>query len=424
MAARGRRANARRARHVSPLSCRFCGAPLLISLVDLGLSPLSNALVEPSGLADREPLYPLHARVCAQCWLVQLPMTESPAKIFGDYAYFSSYSTTWLEHARVYALAAMERLALGEKSLVIEIASNDGYLLKNFMARGVPVLGIEPARNVAAAAGAAGVPTRMEFFGSAFARQLAAEGARADLLIANNVLAHVPELNDFVEGLRLALKPSGTLTLEFPHLLRMIERTEFDTIYHEHVSYFSLGTAMRVLHAHGLAVNDVEEIDTHGGSLRVHARHAGPADKPSARVNAVVEAEKRAGLESAYAYRAFAQDVARAKGEFVAFLTDAKHAGKTVAGYGAPAKATTLLNYAGVGTALLPYTTDRSPHKQGRYIPGVRVPIHPPERIFETKPDYVVIFPWNLKDEIVDQMSAIREWGGRFAVPIPRMSTI
>jgi SAM-dependent methyltransferase len=391
--------------------------------MDLGMSPLSNALVDAGRPETEEALYPLRVYLCAACHLVQVPEMASPERIFRSYAYFSSYSTTWLEHVAGFADAMTERLKFAPSSLVVEIASNDGHLLKRFAAKGVRVLGIEPARNVAEIAIGAGVPTLVEFLSSALARTLHDQGVAADLLVANNVLAHVPALNDFVAGLEQLLAPGGTLTLEFPHVLRMLERTEFDTIYHEHFSYFSLITAERALRAHGLEVVDVDELPTHGGSLRVYAAHVGAqAVQPS--VPALIEREIDAGLTRSSTYAAFAQRAAQSRDALLRFLREARSSGRSVAGYGAPAKATTLLNYCGISTDLVPFTVDRSPHKQGRFIPGARIPIEPPERIFERRPDYVVIFPWNIKEEVMEQMAGVREWGGRFVVPIPSVAVL
>ena len=403
-------------------SCLSCGAALTSEVIDLGMSPLSNALVEPSTRTP-DPLYPLRAFVCEACWLVQVPAVESRERIFDDYAYFSSYSDTWIAHARAYAATAQQRLGLGPQSLVVELASNDGYLLKEFQARGVSVLGVEPAANVASVAQAAGVPTVAEFFGVALARRLLEDDRSADLIVANNVLAHVPDVNDFVAGIALLLDRQGTATFEFPHLLRMLESGEFDTIYHEHFSYFSLRTAQRIFERHGLEVVDVDELPTHGGSLRLWVRHRGTAQRQP-NVARVVDDEERAGLERLNVYAGLRRRAEATRRDLIAFLQEARRDGKSVAGYGAPAKATTLLNYCGVGRDLLGFTVDRSPHKQGRLIPGVRVPIEAPEKLLESKPDFVLILPWNLKDEICDQMAAIRDWGGRFVVPIPRVAVL
>jgi len=346
---------------------------------------------------------------------------ESPEAIFGEYTYFSSYSTTWLEHVRTYADMAVAKFKLSSKSLVLEVASNDGCLLKCFADRGVRVLGIEPAKNVAAWAIESGIPTIADFFGVRLAKELARDDRRADLIVANNVLAHVPLLDDFVKGMALALRPSGTATFEFPHLLRLIERGEFDTIYHEHLSYFSLSSAKRVLVAFGLSVVDVEELAVHGGSLRVYAMHAATAEQPDRRVEELLQAEKRAGLSTLTPYRQFGAKAKRVKRDLLEFVRSAKRAGKHIVGYGAPAKAVTLLNYCGLGSDVVEYTADRSPHKQGKYLPGVRVPIVAPEKIYDTKPDFVLVFPWNIKDEIMEQMKDVRSWGGRFVVAIPEL---
>ena len=406
-------------------SCRFCGAGLAKTFVDLGLSPLANSYVEPEDLGKPEIFHPLHVFVCDQCFLVQLPESESPDAIFSDYSYFASYSDSWLAHARDYAAMATRRFDLGPQSRVVEIASNDGYLLRWFVERGVPVLGIEPAANVAQAAEALGIPTRVRFFGSDLARELTAAGIRADLIVGNNVLAHVPALNDFVAGLALLLGPRGVLTMEFPHLLRLLDEGQFDTIYHEHFSYFSFTTVRRVFASHGLVLFDVDELPTHGGSLRIYARHAADEARPiEPRVAELLAREERAGLLRLGTYGDFAARVRVVKRDLLRFLLDASEAGKQVVGYGAPAKGNTLLNYCGVGRDLLAYTVDRSPHKQGLYLPGTRIPIFAPERIDETKPDYVLILPWNLKDEVTRQMARVREWGGKFVVAVPRLEVL
>jgi SAM-dependent methyltransferase len=407
--------------------CRFCAAPLADVFADLGMSPPSNSYLRADQLQRMERFYPLTAYVCARCFLVQLPEYETPEEIFGDYAYFSSFSETWLAHAKAYCEAMRARLALDAESLVIEIASNDGYLLQYFVEAGIPVLGIEPAANVAAAAQAKGIETLVQFFGTATARALP---RKADLLLGNNVLAHVPDLNDFVAGMKLALADGGTITMEFPHLLRLIEGKQFDTIYHEHFSYFSLLTVRQVFAAHGLAIVDVEELPTHGGSLRIYARHAPPAGEPqgpvaaSESVAALEERERAFGLDRIGTYARFNDDVRATKRALLAFLVRAKSEGKSIAGYGAPAKGNTLLNYCGIRTDFVDYTVDRSPHKQGHFLPGTHIPIFAPERIAETKPDYVLILPWNLRDEIVAQMAHVRAWGGRFVVPIPRVEVL
>ena len=407
------------------LGCRFCGAPLSHVFVDLGASPLANSYLEPADLLKAEAYYPLCVYVCAACLLVQLPEEERPEAIFSDYAYFSSYSDSWLRHARDYAAAMIERFGFGAGHQVVEIASNDGYLLRWFKERGIPVLGVEPARNVAEAAESAGIPTVVKFFGEATARELAAQGVRADLLVGNNVLAHVPGLNDFVAGLKILLAPSGVLTMEFPHLLRLMAEDQFDTIYHEHYSYFSFATVRKVFAAHGLTLFDVEELPTHGGSLRIYARHDADASMPvGERVADLLAREEAAGLGGLATYRSFGERVQRVKRGLLRFLIQTKEDGKSVAGYGAPAKGNTLLNYCGVRTDFLDYTVDRSPHKQGRYLPGTRIPIHGPDRLRETRPDYVLILPWNLKEEIVEQMADVRAWGGRFVVAIPEIRVL
>lgn len=406
------------------IACSSCGAGLRSIVVDLGMSPLSNALVDASAQTDTDALYPLRAYVCESCWLVQVPPVASRERIFGDYAYFSSYSDTWLTHARTFAARATDELKLGPSQLVVELASNDGYLLREFALRSVPVLGVEPAANVADTAIAAGIPTVVEFFGVDVARRLVSQGRAADLIVGNNVLAHVPDVNDFIAGVAMLLKQDGTATFEFPHLLRMLEAAEFDTIYHEHFSYFSLRAAQRIFDRHGLQVIDVDELSTHGGSLRLWVRQAKTAPPPSANVAAVLADESLARLERVETYGKLREAADRIKRDLLAFLHKARDDGKRVAGYGAPAKATTLLNYCGVGTDLLEYTVDRSPHKQGRFIPGVRVPIDSPRRIFESRPDFVLVLPWNIKDEVVDQMSAIGDWGARFVLASPRVTII
>jgi SAM-dependent methyltransferase len=404
--------------------CRFCRAPLSRVFCDLGLSPLSNNYLEPKS-AGKEARYPLCAYVCDRCLLVQLEAFETPEQIFSDYAYFSSYSDSWLEHCRTYAYAMRERLALGPKSLVVEVASNDGYLLQYFREQAVPVLGIEPAANVAAEAEKRGVPTLVRFFGTQLADELRGKGRRADLLVGNNVLAHVPDLNDFVAGLARLLADEGVVTMEFPHLLRLMRETQFDTIYHEHFSYFSLLVADKVFRAHGMLVFDVDQIPTHGGSLRIHAcLAASKRATPGERVKKVLADERAAGLDRVEGYSAFAGQVLETKHALLAFLAQAKKQKKKVVGYGAPAKGNTLLNYCGLGARDLEYTVDRSPHKQGKLLPGSHIPVFAPEHIRDTRPDYVLILPWNIKDEVISQMGDIREWGGRFVVPIPRAEVV
>jgi SAM-dependent methyltransferase len=409
--------------HLAATGCRFCGAGLRRTFVDLGLSPLCETYPAAADLNRGETYYPLHVYVCEKCWLVQLQEYETPEQIFSDYAYFSSFSDSWLKHCDKYCEAMKTRFGLGKQSFVVEVASNDGYLLQYFVSRDVPVLGIEPAANVAKVAEQKGVPTLVRFFGTALAKDLAAEGRCADLVLGNNVLAQVPDLNDFVEGLKVLLKPEGVLTLEFPHLLQLIQLNEFDTIYHEHFSYFSLLSTIRIMEAHGLKVFDVEELKSHGGSLRVYACRAESQSHPlTANVAKVLADEARAELDKTEGYESFARQVKATKFALVDFLLQAAKQGKRVAGYGAPGKSATLLHYCGIGKDLIEYTVDRSPYKQGRLIPGNHIPIHHPDRIRETKPDYVVILPWNLKDEIMEQLQFIRQWGGRFVVPIPKVA--
>ncbi len=402
--------------------CRFCATPLEHTFVDLGLSPVSNAFLGEHQLNDHEPFYPLHAFVCAECFLVQLEEYESPDEIFSDYVYFSSYSESWLEHARQFATEATERFDLGAESLVVEVASNDGYLLQYFREKEVPVVGIEPASNVAEAARDAGIDTIDEFFGVALAKQLAEDGRKADLLVGNNVLAHVPDINDFVGGLAILLKDDGVLSMEFPHLLRLIEHNQFDTIYHEHFSYLSLLAVQRIFAHHGLEVFDVEELATHGGSLRVFAQR-GTGEQTDA-VQRVLDDERKAKLDALEGYQGFADKVNHVRSELLAFLEQAREEGKQVVGYGAPAKGNTLLNFCGVGPDAIRYTVDRNPHKQGQFLPGTHIPVHSPDKIAETRPDFVVILPWNLQDEVVEQMAQIRDWGGRFVVPIPGLKVL
>jgi SAM-dependent methyltransferase len=408
---------------MSKAGCRFCGAPLRQTFVDLGMSPLCESYVSREQLNQMEPLYPLHVYVCAECFLVQLEAYVSAEHIFSDYAYFSSYSDSWIEHTRVYTGQMIERFRLGPQHHVVELASNDGYLLQHFVARGIPVLGVEPAANVAAVAVKKGVPTAVKFFGEQTARELAAEGHRADLMAGNNVLAQVPDLNDFVKGIKILLKPTGVLTLEFPHLMRLMQENQFDTIYHEHFSYFSFLTTCKILAAHGLTTFDVEELPTHGGSLRVYARHAEDGSRPvGERVGALLAREEAAGFARLECYATFGEQVKETKRKLLTFLIKAMREGKSVAGYGAPGKGNTLLNYCGIREDFLDYTVDRSPHKQGKFLPGTHIPIFHPDKIKETKPDYVLILPWNLKAEIMQQNAHIRAWGGRFVVPIPEVT--
>jgi 2-polyprenyl-3-methyl-5-hydroxy-6-metoxy-1,4-benzoquinol methylase len=406
-------------------ACRSCGTTLEHSFADLGMSPLANSYVSPDKANAMEPFYPLHAYVCTQCWLVQLQMYETGEHIFSDYAYFSSFSDSWLAHAKAYTEKMRSRFGLGAGSQVIELASNDGYLLQYFKAAGVPVLGVEPARNVADEAIKKGIPTVVKFFGEQTARELAAQGKTADLLLGNNVLAHVPGLNDFVKGMKIVLKPTGVITMEFPHLQKLVDECQFDTIYHEHFSYFSFITVEQVFAKHGITLFDVEELPTHGGSLRIYGRHSDDNTKPvGERVVALRERERRLGYAGLELYRSFAQKVMATKRDILEFMIKVKRDCKTVVGYGAPAKGNTLLNYCGVRSDMIDYTVDRSPHKQGHFLPGTRIPIYGPEKIRETKPDYLVILPWNLKDEIMNQMAHIRDWGGRFVVFIPEVKVI
>ncbi len=405
--------------------CRFCGSVLRHTVCDLGVSPLANTYRTAEEIEQPEIFYPLHVRVCNDCLLVQLPAHETPKAIFSDYAYFSSFSETWLSYARSYTEAMVRRFGLDCRSQVVEIASNDGYLLQYFRELGIPILGIEPAANVARAAESRGVPTLVRFFGSALAAELAISGRSADLLVVNNVLAHVPDLNDFVAGLCRALKPAGILTLEFPHLLQMLRNNQFDTIYHEHYSYFSLLTAHRVLSTQGLQVFDVEELPTHGGSLRVYAQRAdGGTQAASDRVGRLEQCERSAGLDRMETYALFGDGVAHVKRDLLDFLIKAKRNGKRVAAYGAPAKGNTLLNYCGIRTDFIDYTVDRNPAKQGRYLPGTHIPILVPDTVARTRPDYLLVLPWNIKDEIMAQMEPIRAWGGRFVIPIPRLEVL
>lgn len=404
--------------------CRFCASTLQQTVVDLGVTPPANYYLRAADLNRAEPFYPLHAFVCDGCLLVQIEDVQSPEQLFGDYAYFSSYSDSWLRHAERYVAGMVERFGFDKRSHVIEVASNDGYLLQYFAGRGIPVLGIEPAANVARVAQAKGIPSLVKFFGVETARALAANGQSADLLIGNNVLAHVPDLNDFVAGLRIALKPDGILTMEFPHLLQLMTLNQFDTIYHEHFSYFSLLAARRIFAHHGIRLFDVDQLPTHGGSLRIYGCHDAASRATAPSVESLITREKAAGLTDLATYGRFAEQVKRTKRELLTFLIGAKNAGKTVVGYGAPAKGNTLLNYCGVRGDFLDYTVDSSPHKQGLYLPGTHIPIHAPEAIYASKPDYVLILPWNIKDEIVEKMSGIRAWGGRFVLPIPTVQVI
>jgi 2-polyprenyl-3-methyl-5-hydroxy-6-metoxy-1,4-benzoquinol methylase len=406
-------------------SCRFCKTKLSATFADLGMSPPSNAYLKPEQLNAMERFYPLHAWVCESCKLVQLEEFESPAEIFSEYAYFSSFSDSWLKHAKNYVEMMIGRFGFSETSQVVEIASNDGYLLQYFKQKNVPVLGVEPAANVAkVAAEKHGIPSRVEFFGTKTAAGMVGDGIRADLLLGNNVLAHVPDINDFVGGMKMLLKPDGIITMEFPHLLRLIEHNQFDTIYHEHFSYLSFYTVEKIFTKAGLKLFDVEELPTHGGSIRIFATHAESNRPIEKRVEAMRLLERERGLESMGTYRAFAENVKETKRAFLEFLVAAKRAGKTIAGYGAAAKGNTMLNYCGVRNDFIDYVVDKNPYKQNRYLPGVHIPITGPEKLAETKPDYVLILPWNIKDEVVEQMAHIKSWGGKFVVAIPRVTVL
>ena len=407
------------------LNCRFCGSALNHSFVDLGMSPLSNSYIKPENLQKMEPFYPLHAFVCEKCFLVQLPEFESPEAIFSDYAYFSSFSDSWLRHAKTYTRLMIERFGFNEDSLVVEIASNDGYLLQYFQEKDVPVLGIEPAKNVAKVAVKAGIPTITEFFGMKTAVELEKCGKKADLLLGNNVLAHVPELNDFVKGLKVLLNEKGIITMEFPHLQKLMEMNQFDTIYHEHFSYFSFTTVHQIFKIHGLQLFDVEELPTHGGSLRIYGCHAEDSSKLiTERVSDLLDQEETKGFRNLDFYLSFAEKVKKTKRNILDFLIQAKKNGKIIVGYGAPAKGNTLLNYCGIRTDFIDYTVDRSPYKQGLFLPGTHIAICSPDEIKKSKPDFLVILPWNLKDEIVEQMQSIREWGGKFVTFIPQVQIV
>jgi SAM-dependent methyltransferase len=403
----------------SSQSCRLCGSAIDHTFVDLGMSPLCESFLAADELDRMEPHYPLRVMVCDDCHLVQLKEYVAPEHIFSTYAYFSSYSTSWVAHAKAYCEKMEKRLGLGRESLVVELASNDGYLLQHFVPKGIPVLGIEPAANVAEAARAKGVRTHVDFFGVRLARQLAAEGKKADLVAGNNVLAQVPDLNDFVAGMPIILKPEGVVTLEFPHLARLIDERQFDTIYHEHFSYFSLVTVERLASRHGMRVIDVEELPTHGGSLRVFLAHAESNHSTAPSVARMLAAEEARGFRSTATYTGFQEEVRAVKRDLLDLLIGLKRQGKRIVGYGAPGKGNTLLNYCGIGTDFLDFTVDRNPYKHGRFTPGMHIPIHAPEALDAARPDYVLILPWNLKTEIMQQLRHIEGWGGRFIVPIP-----
>lgn len=407
---------------MSQSQCRSCGATLEHTFVNLGMSPLANSYIKPEQLNRMEPFYPLHVYVCAECVLVQLEQFSTPHDIFSDYAYFSSFSDSWLAHAKAYVDMIVDRFRLDRNSNVVEIASNDGYLLQNFVARGIPVLGIEPAANVAEVATKKGINTTVAFFGEKTAVDLCTNGWAADLIIGNNVLAHVPDVNDFVKGLKALLKPCGLITMEFPHLLQLMKQNQFDTIYHEHFSYFSFLAVEQVFARHGMKLFDVEEIPTHGGSLRIYACHDQDASKPIGdRARELRSREETIGFGQLNHYGSFGPQVEETKHKLLSFLISARQEGKRIVGYGAPAKGNTLLNYCGIRTDLIDYTVDRSPHKQGYFLPGVHIPIYAPDRIRQTRPDYLLILPWNIREEVMQQMHFIREWGGKFVVPIPEV---
>jgi C-methyltransferase C-terminal domain/Putative zinc binding domain/Methyltransferase domain len=400
-------------------ACRFCGTPLDLTVVDLGMSPLCESFLRVDQTRHMEPFFPLRVFACERCYLVQLEAFVAPDEIFTEYAYFSAYSTAWVEHARQYVEMISKRLKLGADDLVVELASNDGYLLQHFVGTGIQILGIDPAANVAEAAEARGVPTLVEFFGRESAQRLVDEGQRASLILGNNVLAQVPDLNDFVAGVQVLLRNDGTATFEFPHLLRLLEGLQYDTIYHEHFSYFSFATTAEIFRAHGLELYDVEELWTHGGSLRVYAQHAGGPHETTDTVFELVEREEREGLRSPERYAKFAEDVTESKRALLELLIGLRRDGKQVVGYGAPGKGNTLLNYCGIRTDLLDYTVDRNPYKHGLFTPGTHIPIFPPEKLAETRPDYVLVLPWNLIDEIAAQLTYVAEWGGQLIVPVP-----
>jgi hypothetical protein len=406
------------------INCRFCGGEL-VAFVDLGMSPLCESYLSSDQLNSMEAFYPLAAYVCRDCLLVQLQEYVAPEHIFSEYAYFSAFSDSWLDHSRRYVETMIERFGLGPSSRVIELGSNDGYLLQFFVEKGIPVLGVDPAANIAKAAEQRGVPTLVKFFGVETARELAEKCVRGDLVLGNNVLAQVTNLNSFIEGVRIILKSLGVCTIEFPHLLETMAGNQFDQIYHEHFSYFSMLTTEKIFLTHGMRIFDVEALRTHGGSLRIYACHVGDATHPTeASVSGLVRREREAGLHRLETYVDFAHRVRTTKRKLLSFLIEAKSRGKSLAGYGAPGKGNTLLNYCGIRTDFLDYTVDRNPYKQGKYLPGTHIPIFPPEKITETKPDYVLILPWNLKDEIMSQLAYIRDWGARFVIPIPEVSVM
>jgi hypothetical protein len=405
--------------------CRFCHTSLTDTVVDLGMAPLSNSYISTERLNAKEAFYPLHTYVCPKCFLVQLEEFESPDAIFSEYAYFSSYSDSWLTHAKRYVTMMCEKFSIAEQDHIVEIASNDGYLLQYFKEKSIPVLGIEPAVNVAQVAIEKNIPTVIDFFGRRLAQKLHGDGIKADLLLGNNVLAHVPDINDFVGGMKILLQEDGIITMEFPHLLRLMQERQFDTIYHEHFSYLSFSTVENIFTAHGLKIFDVEELSTHGGSLRVYACHTDCSKHAvTKRVASMKDQEITFGLKDINTYHVFAEKVKSLKFQLLETLIVLKKQGKTIVGYGAPAKGNTLLNYCGIRTDFIKYTVDRNPHKQGKFLPGTHIPIFDPEKIRDTKPDYVFILPWNLKDEIMDQMDYIHEWGGKFIVAIPTVEVL
>lgn len=407
-------------------NCRFCGNPLNFSVLNLGMSPLCQKHIKPENANEMEKFYPLHAYVCEHCWLMQLEEFASPDEIFADdYAYFSSFSETWLDHTRTYTDTMIERFGFNSNSLVVEIASNDGYLLQWFLQKGIPVLGIEPAANVAKAAIEKGIRTEIEFFGRETAKTLSVQYGKADLLLGNNVLAHVPDINNFVAGMKAMLNPEGIITMEFPHLQRLIEGNQFDTIYHEHFSYFSFVAVNRIFAHHGLTLFDVEELPTHGGSMRIFGKHQDNKNYPiTNNITSLIQREIELGFETKAFYAAFEEKVKETKRKILDFLIQCKREGKNIIAYGAPGKGNTLLNYCGIRTDFLDYTVDLSPHKQGNFLPGTHIPILNPEIIKKTKPDFVFILPWNLKDEIINQHKYIRDWGGKFVIPIPELTII
>lgn len=406
--------------------CRFCHAALGEPFLDLGKQPLANAFVKPENDSKKEFTCPLRVFFCEQCHLAQLSDFSEASEIFNEqYAYFSSFSESWLRHAKAYTDLMVQRFGFNEKSRVVEIASNDGYLLQYFKEKNIPVLGIEPSGNCAEVAIKKGIPTEIKFFGVKTAEELKSQGRQADLLLGNNVLAHVPDINDFVEGLRIALKPGGIITMEFPHLLRLIDEGQFDTIYHEHFSYLSFSVAEKIFAKHGLVLFDVEELPTHGGSLRIYGRHEADTERAvTERANALREREREFGLGKKKTYQEFKKKVEKVRADLLKFLKQCKAEGKTVVGYGAPAKGNTLLNFCGVGTEIIRYTVDASPHKQGHLLPGSRLPVYAPNKISQTHPDYVLILPWNIQEEIIKQMAPVRTWGGKFVVAIPELRVL